>query len=202
METRLKQYNERGYIIIDDFLPTEIAEELNKMYVNQKEWEKIDQVRETHYQHVFATKSPLLPKGDEFYIARFDRARDLEKNLRLDEIYKQYFIPQLEEFAGKLKAFDVRCYQLSPGDFYRSHIDDYAGSIGCVYYLNKRWIWDWGGLLHVNSYEENEDFVETIFPKFNRIVLLDHKKFKFPHFVSVVSEYAREARYSIVSFNG
>jgi Rps23 Pro-64 3,4-dihydroxylase Tpa1-like proline 4-hydroxylase len=198
----LKKYKEKGYIIIENFLPQEIAEELSVMYKSQKAWEKIDQVREKHYKHVFATKSTLLPKGDEHYMAKFDRSRDLEKNSRLNEIYKQYFVPQLEKFSGKLKAFDVRCYQLSPGDFYRCHIDDYAGSIGCVYYLNKKWIWDWGGLLHINSYEESDDSVETIFPKFNRIVLLDHKKFKFPHFVSTVSEFAKEPRFAIVSFNG
>jgi Rps23 Pro-64 3,4-dihydroxylase Tpa1-like proline 4-hydroxylase len=136
-------------------------------------------------------------------MAKFGRSRDLEKNDRLNEIYVDYFIPQLKIFSGDdLNAFDVRCYQLKQGDFYRTHIDDYAGSIGCVFYLNKRWIWDWGGLLHVTSYDGDADAVQTIFPKFNRIVFLDHKKFKFPHFVSVVSSFAKEPRYSIVSFNG
>lgn len=203
MKERLKQYQEQGYVVVDNFLPEEIALELNAMYAQEKNWEKIDQVREKHYQHVFATKSQYLPKGDEFYMAKFDRCRDLEKNTRLNEIYENYFIPQLKKFSQtELKNFDVRCYQLSPGDFYRSHIDDYAGSIGCVYYINKKWIWDWGGLLHVNSYEGDDNLLETILPKFNRVVLLDHKKFKFPHFVSVVSSYAKEPRFSIVSFNG
>ena|SRR3989338_10628096 len=203
MTDLIKKYDEQGYVVIDNFLPQNLAKELNTMYGAQKEWEKIDQIREKHYQHVFATKSEFLPKGDEFYMAKFDRARDLEKNIRLNEIYKSHFIPELEKYSqDKLKAFDIRCYQLSPGDFYRSHIDDYAGSIGCVYYLNKKWIWDWGGLLHINSYKESTDYIETIFPKFNRVIFLDHKKFKFPHFVSVVSEFAKEPRYSIVSFNG
>jgi len=203
MTYKFKEYNEKGYVIIDNFLPLEIIEELNLMYVFNKEWEQIDQVREKHYQHVFATKSKYLPNSDEFYMARFGRSRNLEKNTRLNEIYIKYFIPELKNFSETdLKVFDVRCYQLKRGDFYRSHIDDYAGSIGCVFYLNKKWIWDWGGLLHINSYDGDADFVETIFPKFNRVVFLDHKKFKFPHFVSAVSEYAKESRFSIVSFNG
>ena len=203
MTDKLQEYNKNGYVIIDDFLPEKEANELNSLYVAQKEWEIIDQVRERHYQHVFATRSEFLPKGDESYMARFGRSRDLEKSETVNRIYKDFFIPELNKFSqSELKNFDVRCYNLNPGDFYRAHIDDYAGSIGCVYYLNKKWIWDWGGLLHINSYEGDSDFVETIFPKFNRMVLLDHKKFKFPHFVSVVSEFAKEARYSIVSFNG
>lgn len=203
MEKKLKEYKEKGYVVIDNFLPENVAEELNRLYVSEKNWEKIDQVREKHYQHVFATKSQYLPKGDEFYMAKFDRSRELEKNKLINEIYENYFIPPLKKFSHTdLKNFDIRCYQLSPGDFYRSHIDDYAGSIGCIFYLNKKWIWDWGGLLHVNSYEGDDNLLETIFPKYNRLVLLDHKKFKFPHFVSTVSHFAKEPRYSIVSFNG
>lgn len=203
MSNKLQEYQEKGYIVIDDFLPEKIANQLNELYAAESSWEHIDQVREKHYQHVFSTKSPYLPKGDESYMAKFGRCRKLEKNSQLNLIFDQYFKPSLKEFSKTdLKAFDVRCYRLQQGDFYRSHIDDYAGSIGCVYYINKKWIWDWGGLLHVNSFDGNADFVETIFPKFNRVVFLDHKKFKFPHHVSAVSEYAKEPRYSIVSFNG
>jgi Rps23 Pro-64 3,4-dihydroxylase Tpa1-like proline 4-hydroxylase len=203
MENKFQEYKEKGYVVIDNFLPEEIANKINEQYIKESDWEKINQIREKHYQHVFATKSEYLPKGDECYMARFDRSRNLEKSALVNEVYKKYFVPILDKFSeNNLKNFDIRCYQLSPGDFYRSHIDDYAGSIGCVYYLNKKWIWDWGGLLHINSYEGSSDFIDTIFPKFNRAILLDHKKFKFPHFVSVVSEFAKEPRFSIVSFNG
>lgn len=198
----LKTYQEKGYVVIDDFLPEEKANELNILWTAQKTWKIIDQVREHHYEHVFATKSQYLPKSDEYYMARFGRARDLEKHEIVNNIYKEYFVPELNKYSQTiLKNFDIRCYNLNQGDFYRTHIDDYAGSIGCVYYLNKKWIWDWGGLLHVTSYNGDADNVQTIFPKFNRAVLLDHKKFKFPHFVSVVSAFAKEPRYSIVSFN-
>lgn len=203
MKDHMKEYLEKGYVVIDNFLPEKEANELNALYVAQKEWEIIDQIREKHYQHVFATKSEFLPKGDEYYMARFGRSRELEKTETVNRIYKDFFIPQLNKYSqSELKNFDIRCYNLNAGDFYRTHIDDYAGSIGCVYYLNKRWIWDWGGLLHVTSYEGDADDVQTIFPKFNRAVLLDHKKFKFPHFVSAVSSFAKEPRFSIVSFNG
>ncbi len=203
MPNKFEEFQKKGFVVIDDFLPSQVVNELNALYCSNTNWELVNQIRKRHYQHVFATQSQYLPKGDEFYIAQFGRSTDLEKNQRVNEIYDQYFKPSLNKFSQiDLKAFDVRCYRMQPGDFYRSHIDDYAGSIGCVYYINTKWIWDWGGLLHINSADGNTDFVETIFPKLNRIVLFDHKKFKLPHFISMVNSYAQESRYSLVSFNG
>ena len=202
MTAKIKEYQDKGYVVIDDFLPLDAANQVNELYKAESNWEQIDQVRENHYKHVFSTNSPYLPKGDEFYAAKFGRSRRLEKSQIINNIYEQYFKPELKKFSGvSLKSFDVRCYQLRQGDFYRTHIDDYAGSIGCVYYLNKKWIWDWGGLLHI-AFDNDMNITESIFPKFNRVIFLDHKKFKFPHFVSVISEFAKEPRYSIVSFNG
>ena len=93
----------------------------------------------------------------------------------------------------------MRCDKLTEGGYYRTHIDDYAGEIGSIYYANKRWCYDWGGILHVGDKED--DKLTSIFPKFNRIIFLNHKKFKFPHFISEVSDYAFNSRYSMITFN-
>lgn len=194
-------YAKNGYVIVDNFLPEEIAEEINALWKAETEWKKQDQVRPEHYQHVFKTNSQFFPGESEPYLARFDRADKLEKSARVKELYDTYFKPALSEVSGvPLSEFDIRCYRLEKGDFYRTHIDDYAGEVGLTYYVNKRWIWDWGGLLHIGAAHSDEE-ISSVLPKFNRGMILDHKKFRFPHFVSPVTEYAENPRYSIVSFN-
>jgi len=189
--------NSKGLEVIDNFLPVDVANHLETLYTKDDGWELIDQVRETHYQHVFKNDSEYFPNEDEHYMARFKRSEQLEREI--SDIFDEYFKPKLISFSQKkLLEFDTRCYKLDHEDFYRTHIDDYAGTVGCVYYLNKRWCWDWGGILHIG---ERDDELTSIFPKFNRIVIHDMKKFRFNHFISPVANYAKQARYSIVSFN-
>lgn len=192
-------YEKYGYYVIDDFLPLNIVNELEKLYSTTDDWDVIDQVRENHYTHVFKTNSDVLPREDESYLAKFKRSTHLEKSV--DEIFDTFFKPKMNEITNcNLSNFDTRCYKLDSGDFYRTHIDDYAGDVGCVYYLNKNWCWDWGGILHIGD-DKDEDSLVSIFPKFNRLVVHDMRKFRFPHFISPVTDYAKNSRYTIVSFN-
>ena len=187
--------------VVDDFLPTGVAHRLHGMYAEETQWEQQDQVRERHYTHVFKTSTDCLPSPEEKYIARFGRARALERSAEFNAIYAVSIKPLIAETLGlELSRFDTRCYRLLPGDLYRTHIDDYAGDVGLIYYINKRWVWDWGGILHICRDQQAEDIV-SVLPKFNRAVLLNHKVFRFPHFISSVEAFALEPRYTIVSFN-
>ena len=190
-------YKEDGMIIIDDFLPLDVANKLEQLYALEKKWDIVDQVRVKHYSHVFKMDSSMFPKEDENYMARFKRSTYLEDDT--SDIFEKFFKPKLNELVeSDLLEFDVRCYKLDIGDFYRTHIDDYAGTIGTTFYLNKNWCWDWGGILHIG---EKDDSLTSIFPKYNRLVVHDMKKFRFPHFISPVTDYAKSSRYTIVSFN-
>jgi Rps23 Pro-64 3,4-dihydroxylase Tpa1-like proline 4-hydroxylase len=190
-----------GYCIIDDVLPLDLALSLHNTFYTTSEWETIDQVREKHYEHIFKTNSPFLPKEGESYSARFKRSKTLEQTETVNLIFNQYFTPILKEYSPfDVNIHDIRCYKLDTGDHYRTHIDDYAGEINLLYYVNKEWRWDWGGILNVYS-DSDPDFNKPIFPKFNRVVLLNNQVFRAPHSVSSIEVFAKNPRYSIVSFN-
>lgn len=195
--------NTFGYTVADDFLPESVADEICQIYKDEVEgsWERFDQVRPDHYQHVFKSPNPLLPTPGQIYTAKFWRSRHIEANKRIQSILTEYFRKTISKMSGiNLTVFDDRCYRLTHGDHYRVHIDDYAGVVNSIYYVNKEWTWDWGGILNVCSHDDHE-FSKAIFPKFNRLVLLYNRKFRSPHFVSQVSEFAGNPRYSIVGFN-
>lgn len=198
-----EELQNKGYTIIDNFVPDDLAKELNNIYISEQEnnWEFIDQTRDNHYAHVFKTENQLLPKEGEKYKAKFWRSENLESHERVNDIFNSNFKDRIKQFSGiNLQEFDNRCYRLKQGNYYRLHIDDYAGYINSIYYVNENWKWDWGGILHVCDHEE-EEYIRPIFPKYNRLVLLHNQKFRSPHFISQVSEYAQNPRFSIVSFN-
>jgi Rps23 Pro-64 3,4-dihydroxylase Tpa1-like proline 4-hydroxylase len=201
--TILDDYLAQGYAVVDDFLPQPDAEMINAMYTAEQNWEQQNQVRETHYQHVFKTNAACFPRGDEQYMAKFGRAKAMEQSTKFLDTYTNTVMPAIEQALSiRLRECDVRCYRLLAGDFYRTHIDDYAGDVGLIYYLNKNWVWDWGGILHICHDDEYADrSIASVLPKFNRAVLINHKIFRFPHFISSVEPWAKEPRYTIIAFN-
>jgi hypothetical protein len=191
----------QGFTVIDNVLPLDLANQLYELYENENDWKLIDQTRHDHYSHVFQSPNPFLPQRKEIYLAKFHRSNALEVSEVIKSVFDNHLVPLLKSISPfEMESFDARCYKLDKSDHYRTHVDDYAGTVNLIYYVNKDWKWDWGGILNVLSHDKLE-FCQSIFPKFNRVVLLNNKSFRAPHFVSSVESFALNPRYSIVSFN-
>ena len=189
-----------GYLIIDNFLPIDIAESIYQIYSREEDWERQDQYRKDHYKHVFKFNRPGLPTPDESYKAKFWRSDSLKHNSSLNEIYKLEFLHRIENaIQTTVMNYKLSCMKCESGDYYRIHVDGWQGDFNTIFYANKDWTYDWGGLLHVVEDKDNGYF-ETIMPKFNRLVILYNDKFKCPHFVTPVTEYAQCPRYTLASW--
>jgi Rps23 Pro-64 3,4-dihydroxylase Tpa1-like proline 4-hydroxylase len=200
-QDNITELNSKGFTVIDNILPLDIANKLYNTFLNESKWENINQVREEHYAHVFESSNPYLPQKEEPYLANFDRSTPLEDNKFVQKTFNDHLVPLLQNVSPfDINEYDVRCYKLDKGGHYRTHVDAYAGSINLILYLNPKWRWDWGGVLHVLSHK-NIDEIHSIFPKFNRVVLLNNKVFRAPHFISTVEPFASYSRYALVSFN-
>jgi Rps23 Pro-64 3,4-dihydroxylase Tpa1-like proline 4-hydroxylase len=195
MDARRQEF-EQGMAIIEDALPLQVAEAARAQFLSA-DYERIDQVRERHYEHVFKTDSPYFPKAGEPYLARFWRSRAMESGSFLAPFYAAHIKPVLEHLADtKLQKVDLRAYRMTEGDHQRIHIDEYAGAVGFIYYMSKDWKWDWGGLLMT---AKGDDMVASL-PKFNQLIVLNHGKARPPHMVTPVTPFAREPRYMLVGF--
>jgi len=196
MDARRQEFHEQGMAVIEDALPPQVAEAARAQFVAAN-YERIDQVRERHYEHVFKTDSPYFPKPPEHYLARFWRARAMEAGAFLAPFYEGHIKPVLERLAEvKLAKVDLRAYRMTEGDHQRIHIDEYAGPVGFIYYMSKDWKWDWGGLLMT---AKGEEMVASL-PKFNQLIVLNHGRARPPHMVTPVTPFAREPRYMLVGF--
>jgi Rps23 Pro-64 3,4-dihydroxylase Tpa1-like proline 4-hydroxylase len=161
--------------VFNDFLPEEKAEELSAAIYDTPEhwWSHVHKYDKTdtpiHYQNTLR---------DEY------RKKEIEQD----------FIKSFHK--GDLKnpfLYESFVSSYSSGDFLNLHSDKQRG-IAFILNLTQGWKPEYGGLLNVIKDENN---IQTIFPKFNSLVLLNLGEAGTPHFVSEVSKYAPFSRIAI-----
>ena len=190
-----KSFKENKFLVIDDFLPSQMAEHLEEMCKNTNTFETIHQTRTKHYSHIFKSENPQLPDPKEHYMASFNKSDMMGSHEVVENIFDKYIKPMCDYLTeDKIKYYTVPlCYKMTSGDFMRVHKDLYGGIIGYNFYFSKDWKWDWGGI--VNYFLKEDDVVQT-FPKFNRIVFRDEAS-NLPHFVTPITEYALNDRFTL-----
>lgn len=184
----------------ENVFPEKIANEIYTKFINEKNWEKIEQIREKHYSHVFKNDSIYLPDEDEQYLSKFFRSDNLSNDSNISNYISKYVVKRIErDYNKKINKIDIRCHYFDIGDFFRIHFDSYAGSLAVTINLSKNWKWDWGGFLCV-PYGKNYENMSTFFPQWNSMNILDNTLDFSPHFVTPIQNFAKNKRYTITLF--
>jgi Rps23 Pro-64 3,4-dihydroxylase Tpa1-like proline 4-hydroxylase len=197
MENYVQRYEEKGVVVIPDAAPLEIAEMVRAAYIDA-DYDRVKQERRNYYGRVFSSCSISVPTPEEIYTSEFCRSRYLETSAIVRDAFEISFREVLEKLCQtKINKIDLRAYKMDPGGHFRAHIDDYAGRIGFIWYLSKGWKWDWGGLLLSVDYT---DEATVYLPRWNQLLVIDHKYGQIPHVVTAVASHAAEPRYMLVGF--
>jgi Rps23 Pro-64 3,4-dihydroxylase Tpa1-like proline 4-hydroxylase len=188
------EYREVGFAVVDDLADAKAAAMVRDLF-ESSDYDYTIQTRRHHYSHVFKSNDPELPAEGEVFSSRFFRSAAIERNDLIRDLVETYIRPCVSDVA-RLDCngnFNLRAYRLDAGDHFRSHVDDYAGSVGFIYYLSTDWKWDWGGILHVKVNGQ----IRSSVPAYNRLVVVNHS-LRLPHFVSPVADYALQSRFMLV----
>lgn len=182
---------------IQNAAPNDVALNVRKMFLDA-DYDLIKQTRRHKFKHERDDKYKGIPEDTEVFSAEFCRSRYLETSEAIRTVYEDYIRPKIETYSSlKFSNHDLRCYKMDAGGHFRIHKDDYQSNFGFIWYLNLNWKWDWGGLLITLNPGLS---VDVHIPEFNKLVIMNHKDEQQPHFVSTVSEYAKESRLMLVGF--
>ena len=177
----------------------DILKILEKFKQSQK-WSHIIQKKPDHYSHVFKNDSEYMPDAKEPYLSSFWRNDDLSNDKFIKE--KTFFAIEkhfYNLFKIKNLEIDIRCHKFMEKDFFRIHMDGYAGGYALTVSLNKKWKWDWGSILNI-LHGKDESSILGLLPKWNCANILNNNIHPSPHFVNSVQDYANENRYTITCF--
>jgi Rps23 Pro-64 3,4-dihydroxylase Tpa1-like proline 4-hydroxylase len=197
MESYIRQYNEKGVAVIANAIPIDLAEKVRAEFI-KADYDRVEQQRRNYFGRVFENIAISAPASEEVYSSEFHRSRYLENSEMLKTIFESSMRGLMESLClSKIKKIDLRAYKMEAGGHFRTHIDDYAGRIGFIWYLSKGWKWDWGGLL---LSIDTTDEVTAFLPRWNQLLVIDHRYGQIPHVVTAVATHAKEPRYMLVGF--
>lgn len=146
---------------------------------------RVRQKRFGHYGHVFKVDDDHYPDESEAFAAQFNLCDDRNASPTFKEYFNSVFLDILRTKFPNLKYYlEPNINKMSSGDFYRQHIDTYAGEIGFTFFFSQKWMWDYGGIL---TFTKN-DSCDSVFPSKGKI-LIRNEAAKPPHFVTLIPKY-------------
>ena len=134
-ENNINSFRQNHFIGLDNIIPNNIAEKIRCEF-DVSDFDLISQKRTNYYERVFNNQIKFAPSINEEYSSLFYRSSFLEKKDILIQTYLNYIKPILDELTSyNLSKYDLRAYKMCSGGHFRTHIDDYAGKLGFIWYL-------------------------------------------------------------------
>lgn len=118
--------------------------------------------------------------------------KDIERYLTSENILKI-----VSEKTGEklVKVMDIFISKYEKNNFLSKHTDRTLGKYAFMIYLNKSWDKNCGGNLNIIK---NDNTIDTLIPKYNRLVLMDIYSEERPHFIDEV--ICDKSRYAITGW--
>ena len=172
-------------IELPNILKEDIANDTRQMFLDML----FDQ-RVQSFPKPYGENNSGMPSKGEEYSCRYQRSRAVEAHWRFKKVLQELKAILSQYFDGG--TITAMAYKMLPGDYFRVH-DDITNGVGFIYYLSKEWKWDWGGILTVLDPKP-----ESVLPKYNHLVMFE--RMGIPHYITQVTDYAKEPRMAIVGF--
>jgi len=185
----VKAITEKGYIVIDNFVPNAILNVLQQ---------RIQLLTDNDLKKAAVGRGEQLQNNDDI---RRDKINWLDKSNLVDNQYLEW-MEQLRTALNQklfLGLFDYECHYsiYQQGDFYKKHRDALKGKtnrrLSTVLYLNEQWNVDSGGELVLFD-NNSKTILEKIMPSTGKLVIFLSEK--FPHEVLTT----KQTRYSIAGW--
>ncbi len=218
-----QQLNQRGWVVIENALRTEVAETLHEVLAHQVPWslayvdqegsKKIwaDELQQLSAQEVQAAEQLALQQARVgfsflYHTYMMITAYQERRNPRLplhkvtEYINQPEWLGVMRRITGEQRIIktSAQATRYSAGHFLTKHNDHQSGELRYAAYvinLTREWQPDWGGLLQFM--DEQGQVTDTVCPRFNCISL-----FKTPrlHCVSSVANYVEAERLTITGW--
>jgi len=137
-----EKYDKNGYIIIDNFLPTDLINDINDIML-QSTYVREEQIREGKYKmyrelhketHPFWHNSDLFPNDNENFILAQRVSEEAVNNPLIESVFNSNIKEYIKLLNPKVSKCKLTAFKSEGGDTMRCHLDDHNADIGFILY--------------------------------------------------------------------
>jgi len=197
-----KNHKEIYYNITENFLDDDYIDNIYDKITSIDRWvyttnKGNEKIKNNNNKKEREKNSFKLYNNNKFSYSKYEYdneelIKDIERYLTSENI-----LQLISEKTGEklVKVLDIFISKYEKNNFLSKHTDRTLGKYAFMIYLNKTWGKNCGGNLNIIK---NDGTIDTIIPKYNRLVLMNIHSEERPHFIDKVS--CDKSRYAITGW--